>query len=49
MMQHVFFAKKKNKFDLSKINWFRGVIRILKVLRYKIISRSKSFFNTFGF
>jgi hypothetical protein len=33
---------------LSPINWLHGVIRILRVLRYKVIFRSKSFFNTFG-
>jgi len=35
--------------DLSKINWLCGVIRILRVLRYKVIYGSKSFSNNFGF
>ena len=34
--------------NLSKINQHRDVIHILKVLRYKVISRSKFFSNTFG-
>ena len=33
---------------LSKINWFHDIICILRVLRYMIKSRSKSFSNTVG-
>jgi hypothetical protein len=34
--------------DLSNINWIRGFIHILRVFRYKVISRSKFFSNIFG-
>ena len=34
--------------DLSNINWLHDIIHILRVLRYKVTSGSKSVFNTFG-
>ena len=34
---------------MPKLNWLRDFICIIRVLRYKIISQSKSFSNTFGF
>jgi len=41
-----FLQGQKSYTDLSKIIWLRGIIRIFKVLRYNVISNSKSFSNS---